>query len=713
MKLTIYIVAAVLSLFGVVSSADVTTGLVSRWSLDNTFQDQGTLANNGILTGLANWQTGKIGQAMGFDSSSYVSIPNESDYDFTGPMTISAWFIANFNTPNQTIISKGSGFTIYRNYQSNTLIFLCSGLGRPATGTVSINDNNWHHVAGVYDGAAILIYIDGRLDYSRPASGSITTNDYPLRIGSNAELANVNWQGAIDEVRLYDRALSAAEVAEIGGGFLAKANAPINNATVSSANVTLSWLSGYQSLSHDVYFGSEAATVENATTASPEYKGNQILTNTNYPLGNLEREKTYYWRIDEIQNSTTYKGDLWNFTTQDPNLRGWWKFDETAGTIADDSSVYACDAVLINSPKWDQGRIGGCLYFNYESWNQQRCEVSNESNFDITDQITIAGWIKVNGWSRWSGYDTIVCKGNNSWKLFRNGSHDYHGPLNFTLSGVSPSVGVSVYGVEDNIWHHIGAVYDGTEIRLYVDGILRNSVPASGNIITNNSKVSIATNIENLTHQYRGRIDDLRIYDRALSIVEIAHIAQAYYVKAFNPVPDEGQTGVDRNMGQLEWSASIFADSHEVYLGTDAESVENATVESYEFQLSVPNDVNYFELNMLETGQTYYWRIDEIYSEQQLKGDIWSFTVLPANAWNPKPVVNAIVDSDRTLSWSKGELGTSYDIYFGSDYDLVETADHNSPVYKGNQLVDANSYDPGPLKPGKKYYWRIEQVSNP
>jgi len=614
LKFTIYIVVLSL-LFSGICSADVTTGLVSRWSLDNTLEDQGTLANDGILTGLANWQTGKIGQAMGFDGSNYVSIPNESDYDFTGPMTISAWFIADFSTPDQTIISKGTRFHIYRNFESNTLIFLCDGVGRPAVGTVSINDNNWHHVAGVYDGSSISIYIDGQLDFSRSASGAILTNNYALRIGSNAELGNTNWQGAIDEVRVYDRALSAAEVAEIGGGFLAQAISPIDDSIVSAENVTINWLPGYQSQSHDVYFGTEAEAVENATTSSPEYKGNQIQTNTTYLLGNLERDEIYYWRIDEIQTSTTYKGDVWSFSTQDSSLRGWWKFDETTGDIAADSSAYSCDAVLINEPQWDEGQIDGCLYFNSEGWNQERCEVNNEANFDITDQITIAGWIKVWGWARWGSYDTIISKGN-SWKLYRDGSNDYHGPLNFKLSGVSPSGGVSVYDVEDNIWHHIGAVYDGTKMCLYVDGILKTSVAASGNIITNNSNVSIATNIENLTYQYKGRVDDLRVYDRALSIVEIAHLAQAYYVNAFNPLPANEQTGVDKNLPQIQWSASIFEDSHNVYFGTDAVAVENATIISDEFQASVPNDVNYFDLPALETGQTYYWRVDEIYSNR-------------------------------------------------------------------------------------------------
>ncbi len=712
MKFTIYIVAVLLLLFSGICSADVTTGLVSRWSLDTTLEDQGTLANDGILTGPANWQTGKIGQAMGFDGSNYVSIGNESDYDFTGPMTISAWFIADFSTPNQTIISKGTSFHIYRNFESNTLTFLCDDMSRPAVGTVSINDNNWHHVAGVYGGSTISIYIDGQLDFSRSANGAILTNDYELRIGSNAELENVNWQGAIDEVRVYDRALSAAEVAEIGEGFVAQAITPINNSTVGATNVTLNWLPGYQSQSHDVYFGTEALAVENAITTSPEYKGNQILTNTTYALSNLESDKTYYWRIDEVQSSTTYKGNVWNFTTQDSSLRGWWKFDETSGDIAEDSSAYSCDAVLINEPQWEEGRVDGCLHFNSAGWNQERCEVDNEANFDITDQITIAGWIKVWGWARWGSYDTIISKGD-SWKLYRNGSNDYHGPLNFKLSGVSPSGGVSVYGVEDeNTWNHIGAVYDGTKMCLYVDGILKSSVAASGNIITNNSKVSIATNIENLTYQYRGRIDDLRVYDRALSVVEIAHLAEAYYVNAFNPIPVDGQTGLDKNLAQIKWSASIFENTHNVYFGTDAVAVENATIASDEFQLSAPNDVNYFDLPALETGQTYYWRIDEIYAAQELKGDVWSFTVLPANAWNPKPIVNALVESDRALVWSEGELGGSYDIYFGTDYTEVENADHNSPSYKGNQAIDANSYDPGPLKSGKKYYWRIEQVNN-
>jgi parallel beta-helix repeat protein len=81
----------------------------------------------------------------------------------------------------------------------------------------------------------------------------------------------------------------------------------------SSTDLVLRWTSGTKAESHDVYFGANEAAVAAATPSSPEYKGNQ--TATTYHLNGLEMETTYYWRIDEANDITTWKGNLWSFTT--------------------------------------------------------------------------------------------------------------------------------------------------------------------------------------------------------------------------------------------------------------------------------------------------------------------------------------------------------------------------------------------------------------
>ncbi|MCK4887364.1 MAG: LamG domain-containing protein [Planctomycetes bacterium] len=415
------------------------------------------------------------------------------------------------------------------------------------------------------------------------------------------------------------------------------------------------------------------------------------------------------------------------------NPVAWYKFDETSGTAVADSSGNGFDAVISGTTNyvWEsEGAVGGCLN-NHITNNNLYIPVPTAVFSTIDKQATFTFWVQLTELSdaglQCGGFFT----GNaGSTKLawarpYKQGSGVYPNiTLTYNLGTSTSNAWWSDFdeaiGNRDE-WGHIAIVFDAVAgIRnLYVNGMLIAAYSSNAVLPTDSLAGIDAFNIFHATStgagswdSFHGKMDDFRIYDQALSGEEINLIMTPDNDIAFDPIPDDGQTGVDKNLEQIKWSASDFVNSHNVYFGTDAAAVENATIASDEFQVSVPNDVNYFDLPTLETGQTYYWRIDEIYSSEELKGDIWTFTVLPANAWKPKPVVNAIVAPDRTLIWSKGEIGNSYDIYFGTDYDQVQNADHNSPAYKGNQPIDANSYDPKPLELGGKYYWRVEQIDS-
>ncbi|WP_281299409.1 T9SS type A sorting domain-containing protein [Flavobacterium limnophilum] len=83
---------------------------------------------------------------------------------------------------------------------------------------------------------------------------------------------------------------------------------------LNSGSTLLQWTSSDYALSHHIYFGTNLATVQSATTLSPEYKGNQITANTSYPINGLYTGETYYWRIDEVlANNVVVKGNTWRF----------------------------------------------------------------------------------------------------------------------------------------------------------------------------------------------------------------------------------------------------------------------------------------------------------------------------------------------------------------------------------------------------------------
>jgi len=95
---------------------------------------------------------------------------------------------------------------------------------------------------------------------------------------------------------------------------------PANGAVDVKPSAVLTWDAGSVAASHEVYFGSDADAVKNATTTSPEYKGTRALGEESYDPGKLLLETAYYWRIDEVNGTSTdspWAGNVWSFTTGD------------------------------------------------------------------------------------------------------------------------------------------------------------------------------------------------------------------------------------------------------------------------------------------------------------------------------------------------------------------------------------------------------------
>jgi hypothetical protein len=99
---------------------------------------------------------------------------------------------------------------------------------------------------------------------------------------------------------------------------------------LNSKSSLLQWTPAINSVSHDIYFGTDSATVETATKSSPEYKGNQIASNTSYPVNELYTGTTYFWRVDEVlSNIEVVKGNIWRFRPAQlafPDAEGYGRF---------------------------------------------------------------------------------------------------------------------------------------------------------------------------------------------------------------------------------------------------------------------------------------------------------------------------------------------------------------------------------------------------
>ena len=291
---------SVLSSNAMLTVYSTTYGLVSWWPGEGNANDiAGT--NNGTLMNGVGFVAGEVGQAFSFDGTSYVSIPDSPSLDgFTNRITIEAWIKVNqFPSGDWTaIVTKGdSSWRLHRYGSTSTIALSVGGLSNGnLAGTRSVNDGQWHHVAGVYDGINLFLYVDGTLDASAPATGIMAQNNYPVCIGENAQMPGRRWNGWIDEVSIYNRALTASEIQAIfaagsGGKYLLSAPViifqPTNQTVVvggtASFNVTATGIPplSYQWNINGTFIAGATNTSLTLTNVQSSQDGNYAMLVTN------------------------------------------------------------------------------------------------------------------------------------------------------------------------------------------------------------------------------------------------------------------------------------------------------------------------------------------------------------------------------------------------------------------------------------------------
>jgi len=152
-------------------------------------------------------------KALYFDGSDEVIIPSASSLNPTNALTVMAWIHADDWIGNQRILQKGVDDQ-YRLLDEGNLEFGLAGVSGGDIGTPLPTTGAWHHVAGTYDGSTITLYVDGVKRVSNSASGPLQTSSTSLYIGNKplSSYPGDRFKGIIDEVRIYNRALSNQEI---------------------------------------------------------------------------------------------------------------------------------------------------------------------------------------------------------------------------------------------------------------------------------------------------------------------------------------------------------------------------------------------------------------------------------------------------------------------------------------------------------------------
>ena len=385
-----------------------------------------------------------------------------------------------------------------------------------------------------------------------------------------------------------------------------------------------------------------------------------------------------------------------------------WTLDEGSGSVAHDLSGNGNDGTLNGEPKWATGKTGGAL----------ECDGTDdyvEIPRIVQDDFTIMAWIKTDtpglslGAQGYQGSGLI-------WSDVAGVANDFIlAVLGTKLSFFCGNPDLSVNSDRDIVtgqWVHVAAIRNLQEqkIGIYIDGEHEKTLDhANSNPLDAHDIIAVGGNVLD-SRYYTGLIDDVRIFDHALTGIEVLSAMQGQiWPYAWGPTPADGQMHTDTWIN-IAWNPGGYAVSHDVYLGDNFEDV-NAGAEG----TFIGNQAEIFLVagfpgfsfpDGLVPGTTYYWRIDEVNDTEPnspWKGEIWSFSIPPKTAYFPDPADGAeSVDLDTELSWTGGFGSKLHTVYFGDNFAEVDNA-------TGGQAQGTTIYTPGTLKMAKTYYWRVDE----
>jgi hypothetical protein len=397
-----------------------------------TLADSSSYGNDAALSGSPTWVPGIDGLAIELDGTSdYGLVPDDASLDITDAITLATW-IRPGRVGTQYVLKKaiqggGDGYELslassgvpfvrFNQTSAANTYRVDAATSYPTDGTT------WMHLAATYDGATIRIYVNGELDGSAPAVFTIATNALSLGIGCQSD-GTTPFQGAMDDARIYRRALSGDEIRAL------------------------------------------------------------VVT--------------------------------------DP-LVGNWRMEENGGTVLADSSAYGNDGALSGDPAWVPGVVGLALQLD---GGGDYALVPDDVSLDIADAITMAAWIRPDA----VGTQYLVKKatngGQDGYELALSSSGLPFVRFNQTSASNTYRVdAVTPYPTDGVTWMHLAATYDGSTVRIYVDGLEEGSAAAAFTIGTNDLPLGIGVQSDGAS-EFGGAMDEVRLYRRALGADEIFELA--------------------------------------------------------------------------------------------------------------------------------------------------------------------------------------------
>ena len=312
----------------------------------------------------------------------------------------------------------------------------------------------------------------------------------------------------------------------------------------------------------------------------------------------------------------------------------YYPMDEGSGTSVADASGNGNDGTIVGALDWVEGApdYGTGLDFPATAGNYVNCGTFNPSGTD--DIMTVSAWFKV---ETIGGYQCIVGKavetstGTVHWQLTLNAT----GQVGWKLSGSAGYAAIST-AVTAGEWYHVAMVKNGTDGELFLNGESVGTQTGLAEFPATGYEYPVMIGVVR-GFLFNGIIDEVALFHAALSQADIQDVmngALAVKGPATGPKPGNGDSEVSID-STLSWKPGPFAYTHDVFLSSDFNDVNEATIADPLGATVYPGlaaDVNTLDPERFEYGTKYYWRVDEVNESPDttvFKGKVWSFTTEP------------------------------------------------------------------------------------
>ena len=403
------------------------SGSIAIWHLN---ENNGTTTSDveenykGKITG-AKWVPGINGSALNFDGETgNVNIPMSEKLNIiSNKLSISLWFKRDHMNDDGSFLFQNMKY-ILRIDKWGKITF---AVYNPDWSVVTVDwkeriiDTDWHHIVATYDGEKMKLYVDKKLMVEKETEGNLRSSNSDILIGS--QTSRNYFEGIIDEVFIYERALNEDEISQI-----------------------------------------------NTTTQNPDNGSNSLISEWNFNEGNGSKVSDPINKLNgEIQGAS-----------------------------------------------WVSGVNGNCLSFDGEDDN---VSIPHSSNLAFQDELTISAWAKSKEYKEakiaqkgdWDGYGI----GGTKW-----GGWKGHIRLNNDQStSIESKDGRPIL----NEWYHIALTYNGSILKLYINGQLNATKSVSGQLKVNSRDISIGSD-SGKQKFFNGLIDEVKFYNKALGHTEIQAI---------------------------------------------------------------------------------------------------------------------------------------------------------------------------------------------